>query len=62
MRRYLSLRPPPKISLKHDHNWTKGNDQSGFTVVKGIYPAPHIHEHLRYTNMATALRTSLRTT
>ena len=31
-RRYLSPRPPPKISLKHDHNWTKGNDQSGFTV------------------------------
>ena len=30
-RRYLSSRPPPKISLKHDHNWTKGNDQSGFT-------------------------------
>ena len=28
-RRYLSPRPPPKISLKHDHNWTKGNDQSG---------------------------------
>ena len=26
-RRYLSPRPPPKISLKHDHNWTKGNDQ-----------------------------------
>ena len=24
--------PPPKISLKHDHNWTKGNDQSGSTV------------------------------
>ena len=21
-RRYLSPRPPPKISLKHDHNWT----------------------------------------
>ena len=31
-RRYLSDRPPPKISLKHDHNWTKGNDQSGSTV------------------------------
>ena len=31
-RRYLSLRPPPKISLKHDHNWTIGNDQSGSTV------------------------------
>ena len=22
----------PKISLKHDHNWTKGNDQLGFTA------------------------------
>ena len=22
-RRYLSPRPPPKISLKHDHNWTR---------------------------------------
>ena len=31
-RRYLSPRPPPKISLKQDHNWTKGNDQSGSTV------------------------------
>ena len=28
----LSLRPPPKISLKLDHNWTKGNDQLGSTV------------------------------
>ena len=25
--------------------------------VKGMNPAPHIHEHLRYTIMATALRT-----
>ena len=31
-RRHLSPRPPPKISLKHDHDWTKGNDQSGSTV------------------------------
>ena len=31
-RRYLSPRPPPKITLKHDHNWTNGNDQSGSTV------------------------------
>ena len=31
-KRYLSPRPPPKISLKHDHDWTKGNDQSGSTV------------------------------
>ena len=30
-RRYLSLRPPPKISLKHDLNWNKGKDQ-GSTV------------------------------
>ena len=31
-RRYLSPRPPPKISLRHDHDWTKGNDQLGSTV------------------------------
>ena len=31
-KRHLSPRPPPKISLKHDHNWTRGNDQSGSTV------------------------------
>ena len=31
-RRYLSPRPPPKISLRHDHNWTSGNDQLGSTV------------------------------
>ena len=31
-RPYLSLRPPPKISLKYDHKWTKGNDQLGSTV------------------------------
>ena len=31
-RQDLSPRPPPKISLKHDLNWTKGNDQSGSTV------------------------------
>ena len=31
-RRHLSPRPPPKISLKHDHNWTKGKDQSGSAV------------------------------
>ena len=30
-RQYLSLRPPPKISLKHDLNWSKGKDQ-GSTV------------------------------
>ena len=29
---YLSPRPPPKISLRHDHDWTKGHDQSGSTV------------------------------
>ena len=30
--RYLSPRPPPKISLKHDHNWTKRNDQLGLQL------------------------------
>ena len=30
-KQYLSLRPPPKISLKHDLNWNKGKDQ-GSTV------------------------------
>ena len=30
--------------------------------VKGVDPAPHIHEHLRYTIMATALRTPSRIT
>ena len=31
-RQYLSLRPPPKISLRHDLNWTRGNDDLGSTV------------------------------
>ena len=31
-RPYLSPRPPPKISLRHDHNWTRGNDELGSTV------------------------------
>ena len=31
-KQYLSLRPPPKISLKHDHDWTRGNDDLGSTV------------------------------
>ena len=31
-RPYLSPRPPPKISLRHDHDWTRGNDQLGSTV------------------------------
>ena len=29
---YLSPRPPAKISMRHDHNWTRGNDQLGCTV------------------------------
>ena len=29
---YLSSRPPPKISLRHDHDWTRKNDQLGSTV------------------------------
>ena len=30
----MSPRLPPKISLRHDHNWTRGNDQLGSTVEK----------------------------
>ena len=30
-RQYLSPRPPPKISLRHDLNWNKGQDE-GFTA------------------------------
>ena len=33
-RQYLSPRPPPKISSKHDLNWNKGKDQ-GSTVEHG---------------------------
>ena len=29
---YMSPRPPPKISLRHDHDWTKENDKLGSTV------------------------------
>ena len=28
----MSPRPPPKISLRHDHDWTRGNDPLGSTV------------------------------
>ena len=31
-RPYLSPRPPPKISLRHDHDWIRGNDELGSTV------------------------------
>ena len=31
-RPHLSPRPPPKISLRHDHDWTIGNDELGSTV------------------------------
>ena len=29
---YMSRRPPPKISLRHDHDWTRGNDELVSTV------------------------------
>ena len=29
---YVSPRPPPDISLRHDHDWTRGNDELGSTV------------------------------
>ena len=38
------------------------NEDISIVLVKGMYPAPHIHEHLRYTNGYGKLRTSSRTT
>ena len=29
---YVSPRPPPKISSRHDHDWTRGKDELGSTV------------------------------
>ena len=29
---YLFPRPPPKIPLQHDHDWTRGNDELDSTV------------------------------
>ena len=29
---YMSPRPLPKISLRHDHDWTRGNDELGSTI------------------------------
>ena len=29
---YMSPRPPPKISLRQDHDWTRGYDELGFSV------------------------------
>ena len=29
---YMSPRPPPKISLRHDHDWTRGKSPLGSTV------------------------------
>ena len=29
---YMSPRPPPKISLRHDHDWTRGNVQLGLQL------------------------------
>ena len=29
---YVSPRPPPKISLRHNHDWTRGNDELGSTI------------------------------
>ena len=34
---YMSPRPPPKISLRHDHDWTRGKVQLGSTVDQQTY-------------------------
>ena len=54
-------RPGVKIKLDHLTNLLTVSGANSLSV-KGINPAPHIHEHLRYTIMATALRTPSRIT
>ena len=44
-RQYLSPRPPPKISLKHDHNWSKGKYQ-GSTVETSASREISFNSHL----------------
>ena len=44
------------------HSYIQGGTSHVGGNVKGMYPAPHIHEHLRYTNCYGKLRTSSRTT
>ena len=53
-------RPSPPGYSKEDYgrSWSSQEWKS----VRGMNPAPHIHEHLRYTIMATALRTASRIT
>ena len=47
-RQYLSSRPPPKISLKHDLNWTKGNDtgvlQLNISQLENLFNS-HLEKH-----------------
>ena len=50
------------MNLVQNYSDHFGNSQRSSLSVKGINPAPHIHEHLRYTIMATALRTPSRIT
>ena len=37
---YMSPRPPPKISPRHDHNWTKGNDHVPFARLELRWSRP----------------------
>ena len=50
------------LILRYRTQWCLGLEYSLTFTVKGMYPAPHIHEHLRYTNGYGKLRTSSRTT
>ena len=35
-KQFLSLRPPPKISLRRDLNWSKGNDQGSRVELRPV--------------------------
>ena len=51
---YMSPRPPPKISLRHDHDWTKRKVPLGSTVDqqpegKGVRQSPGEVQHATFS-------------
>ena len=57
-----TLMNDPDHNISDFSKTTCENSRQFGVSVKGMNPAPHIHEHLRYTIMATALRTPSRIT
>ena len=47
----MSLRPPPKISLRHDHDWTRGKVQLGSTVDQQPEGKVVRHQHATFSQL-----------